>query len=793
VQRPLTYFGKRELATGYVDNLFQGSVARFAIYEYVLTATQVSNHFGAQNFATYSVTVENDAPIGYLIMGDSGQFSIVANEMAVLNPSPATDISYQIQISDKADFSDMGTTTTTGMSGPMGGSFAQAAGSGTAFVNPSNVLQEDGQMATVTQVGGNVPTGVVQVTGFNFSNLPDDAQITGILVEVKAEVTANPSNSGCYLVNVNVAGGGSPKGMRYGSPIGTSLQYYLFGGQGDTFGGLQLTGAQCKSSAFYVTAGMQHTGGSGASATVGIDYIRVTLWYTRTILLGLTATSNQPSYVVGYDEVFTSPYYCRVRAVWAGGIGAWVTLNPTDVQLAAQVVQYAFCRIPGSTGSATIRLPQAPTVGNTLILMAAGYMVGVSSPSMTQDYGGGYDYQGVGVWRRTVQSGDTATVNVSAASNGAGSFVLLEVQGVLASSAYSILGGGTTFPANLAMTTPTITEFGQAVVLVLFEWDGAEPFGTLGPAGYATFQSYSSAASNHNALLAAISSDEIPVAPVTGSITVQPANVLGDLAEYAYLVVILPNYALQDLQPQLTAAQASAVASVNGQTGALTVAAGTGVSVSTSAQQIQVSATGPLLAGDIGGTQAAPKVVGLQGNPVATTAPGSGQVLEWNGSAWAPATAAAALVTSVFGRTGAVTAQSGDYTAAQVTGAVQVAGDIGGTAAAPKVTSIQGNPVSNTAPGSGQVLAWNGSAWAPATNSAAPVSSVFGRTGAVTAQSGDYTAAQVTGAVQIGGDLDAGTAAAPKVTGLQGVALDAATVASPSNGQVITYNSTTGK
>jgi hypothetical protein len=280
---------------------------------------------------------------------------------------------------------------------------------------------------------------------------------------------------------------------------------------------------------------------------------------------------------------------------------------------------------------------------------------------------------------------------------------------------------------------------------------------------------------------------------VTGSITVQPANVLGDLAEYAYLVVILPNYALQDLQPQLTAAQASAVASVNGQTGALTVAAGTGVSVSTSAQQIQVSATGPLLAGDIGGTQAAPKVVGLQGNPVATTAPGSGQVLEWNGSAWAPATAAAALVTSVFGRTGAVTAQSGDYTAAQVTGAVQVAGDIGGTAAAPKVTSIQGNPVSNTAPGSGQVLAWNGSAWAPATNSAAPVSSVFGRTGAVTAQSGDYTAAQVTGAVQIGGDLDAGTAAAPKVTGLQGVALDAATVASPSNGQVITYNSTTGK
>ena len=784
VQRPLTYFGKRELATGYVDNLFQGSVARFAIYEYVLTATQVSNHFGAQNFATYSVTVENDAPIGYLIMGDSGQFSIVANEMAVLNPSPATDVSYQIQISDKADFSDMGTTTTAGKSGPMGGSFAQATGSGSGFTNPNSALQEDGQMATVTQVGGNVPTGLLQISGFNFSNLPDDAQITGILVEVKAEVTANPSNSGCYLVNVNVAGGGSPKGMAYGSPIGTSLQYYSFGGQGDTFGGLQLTGAQCKSSAFYVTAGMQHTGGSGASATVGIDYIRVTLWYTRTILLGLTATSNQPSYVVGYDEVFTSPYYCRVRAVWAGGVGAWVTLNPTSTQLAAQVVQYTFGRIPGSTASMTLNLPQAPTVGNTLILLGAGYEVGVSSPSFTHDYGGGYDYQNVGVWRRVVQSGDTAQVTVTCASNGAGNFCLLEVEGVLASTGYSVQGGGTTLPSNLAMTTPTISEFTQAVVLVFFEWDGGEPFGTLGPAGYSVFQNYPSGGSNHCALLVAISSNDIPVAPVTGSITVQPANVIGDLAEYAYLVVTLPGYALLDLQPQLTAQQAVSVASINGQTGAVTVSAGTGVSISTSGQQIQVNATGPLIAGDIGGTQTDPIVVGLQGKPISNAAPTSGEVLTWNGSAWAPATPAGG-VSSVFGRTGAVVAATGDYTAAQVTGAVQIGGDLdAGTAAAPKVTGLQGNPVASTSPTSNQVLTWNGSAWAPATV-AAGVTSVFGRIGAVVAASGDYTAAQVTGAVQIGGDLDGGSPAAPVVTGLQGNPVASTT---PTSGQVLAWN-----
>lgn len=47
---------------------------------------------------------------------------------------------------------------------------------------------------------------------------------------------------------------------------------------------------------------------------------------------------------------------------------------------------------------------------------------------------------------------------------------------------------------------------------------------------------------------------------------------------------------------------------------------------------------------------------------------------------------ASGTVASVFGRTGAIVAQAGDYTASQVTGAVQVAGDIGGTAASPQVT-----------------------------------------------------------------------------------------------------------
>lgn len=81
-------------------------------------------------------------------------------------------------------------------------------------------------------------------------------------------------------------------------------------------------------------------------------------------------------------------------------------------------------------------------------------------------------------------------------------------------------------------------------------------------------------------------------------------------------------------------------------------------------------------------------------------------------------------VSSVFGRTGAVAANAGDYSAWMVTNAVDS-------------TAAYANPAWLTS------LAWSKLTGVPATG----VSSVFGRTGAVVAASGDYTAAQVTNAV----------------------------------------------
>lgn len=122
-------------------------------------------------------------------------------------------------------------------------------------------------------------------------------------------------------------------------------------------------------------------------------------------------------------------------------------------------------------------------------------------------------------------------------------------------------------------------------------------------------------------------------------------------------------------------------------------------------------------------------------------------------------------VTSIFGRSGIVTAQAGDYTAAQVgadptgTAASAIAAHI--AAADPHtqyLTTTEGNaayaPIAHV--GSGGVahsVATQTVAGFMSTGdktkldglpSVVPVSSVFTRTGAVVAQSGDYTATQVT-------------------------------------------------
>ena len=78
-------------------------------------------------------------------------------------------------------------------------------------------------------------------------------------------------------------------------------------------------------------------------------------------------------------------------------------------------------------------------------------------------------------------------------------------------------------------------------------------------------------------------------------------------------------------------------------------------------------------------------VTGLAGRRLGSLTPLDGQYLKWNGTSqqWEPTTLAVAM--SVFGRTGAVSAQTGDYTFDQIAGTVGTSqlpaagGDVSGT------------------------------------------------------------------------------------------------------------------
>ncbi|MBA3973596.1 MAG: hypothetical protein C0504_05165 [Candidatus Solibacter sp.] len=111
-------------------------------------------------------------------------------------------------------------------------------------------------------------------------------------------------------------------------------------------------------------------------------------------------------------------------------------------------------------------------------------------------------------------------------------------------------------------------------------------------------------------------------------------------------------------------------------------------------------------------------------------------------------------VASVFGRTGSVTAQAGDYNISQITGTVGVSK--GGT-----------NQTAWTAGRCVQVSADGTRLESAGTNCATgSVASVFGRTGTVASQVGDYGFSQISGVAAVGQGGTGGTTAAAARTNL---------------------------
>jgi hypothetical protein len=149
---------------------------------------------------------------------------------------------------------------------------------------------------------------------------------------------------------------------------------------------------------------------------------------------------------------------------------------------------------------------------------------------------------------------------------------------------------------------------------------------------------------------------------------------------------------------------------------------------------------------NLSSTALAPRIGSLQNQTLTLTSPSLNQVLQWNGSAWVNAAISPAGI-GLLGTVQLATTSSSSTS------------DIGNTATNVKVIGIQGFPVSNAAPSSGNVLVFSAGTWAPGSASGTPAAT----SGAL-------------GTVQLAGDLNGtgSVATAPRVGSINSATVPAA-------------------
>ncbi len=166
------------------------------------------------------------------------------------------------------------------------------------------------------------------------------------------------------------------------------------------------------------------------------------------------------------------------------------------------------------------------------------------------------------------------------------------------------------------------------------------------------------------------------------------------------------------------------------------------------------------VSGDVSGNQTTMVVNRIKGIPVSATAPLSGQVLQYNGSQYVPTAPTSGTVTSVSAGTGltggpitstgslslantAVTA--GSYGSATQVGSFTVDAQGRLTSASSSTIALPPSQITQAAATSGQVLKWNGTNWAPAsdidTNSGGTVTNVSSSNSYLTIATGSTTPA----------------------------------------------------
>jgi hypothetical protein len=200
------------------------------------------------------------------------------------------------------------------------------------------------------------------------------------------------------------------------------------------------------------------------------------------------------------------------------------------------------------------------------------------------------------------------------------------------------------------------------------------------------------------------------------------------------------------------------------------------------------------LAGDLGGTAAAPLVSKLQGKTLSSTAPTTGQVLKYDGTQWVPSTglltetqtlSLAGSTLTISGTSSSVVLPVASDATTTTNGSVRLAGDLGGTGTTAAAPVIADNAITTSKIASGAVtdakfsgtLSVAKGGTGSSTQNFVDLTTVQTVAGAKTL-SGDFTVgaskltvASATGNTVIAGTLTAGGILYPNTNGTSGFVL----------------------
>ena len=153
--------------------------------------------------------------------------------------------------------------------------------SGGQWVNPNNILVQDGAVATCSRVSG-ATSAYIRGTGFDFSEIPEGSTILGVTVRVRAQAALLNAflDYDVRLCSAALPGGVGATNKAQQQHIALALTDYTYGGAADQWGETALTDSVVRDSTFGFQARWRHDPAIGGGAQlISVDAFAVSVTY----------------------------------------------------------------------------------------------------------------------------------------------------------------------------------------------------------------------------------------------------------------------------------------------------------------------------------------------------------------------------------------------------------------------------------------------------------------------------------------------------------------------------------